>query len=149
MFCFGNFLLQIFEDFVKACPVGLTDYYKTFCRNQSSRFVGISQADRAGLDKVLKGDNSEYKISRTKYAWTLLYTLSLSLSLSLSLYIYIYIFFYFLHTQPHTHTHTHTHTHAPPTPPPPPRPFTHTHTINNNNNNNKRRRPKNTLKSSS
>ena len=32
MFCIGNLLLQIFalEDFVKACPVGLTDSYKTY-----------------------------------------------------------------------------------------------------------------------
>ena len=67
MFCIGNFLLQIFtlEGFVKACPVVLTDYYKTyefwFCTQIQRGFVGISQADRAGLDKALKakGENLE------------------------------------------------------------------------------------------
>ena len=39
--------------------------YMYLCRDRKTKlsvtpgFVGISQADRAGLDKTLKGDNSE------------------------------------------------------------------------------------------
>ena len=37
MFCIGNFLLQFFalEDFVKACPVGLTDSYQKTNKNKT------------------------------------------------------------------------------------------------------------------
>ena len=51
----------------------------TEAQAQFKLFVGISQADRAGLDKALRGENSEQKVSNTKHAWTLLYSLSLSL----------------------------------------------------------------------
>ena len=34
----------------------------------TKRFVGISQADPAGLDKALKGENLEWNVSNTKHA---------------------------------------------------------------------------------
>ena len=46
-------------------------------------YIWISQADWAGLDKPLKGENLEYKVSSTKHTWT--FSLSLSLSLCISL----------------------------------------------------------------
>ena len=68
----------------------------TEAQAQFKLFVGISQADRAGLDKALRGENSEQKVSNTKHAWTLLYSLSLSLSLSVRaracvVYVYVYV----------------------------------------------------------
>ena len=46
------------------------------------RFIGISQADRAGLEKAPRWAKIWSKVSNTRHAWTLLY-------LDFVLYIYI------------------------------------------------------------
>ena len=47
-----------------------------------SRFVGISQADRAGLEKAPRWGKFGVKLFKPRHAWTLLLNVILSLSLS-------------------------------------------------------------------